>query len=387
MPSSFRRAAGFVCLLTALLIGFVTSSRLALAQQTLTVAKLEEFIKSSIQQKLNDRDVANFAAKIKMSERLSPKVVEDLQSAGAGPKTVAALTLLVTQSATLSAAPAKMVMTTQQPSGPPAPSDADKKRILEDTREWALNYVKSLPDFLCMEVTRRSVDAHFEIGSEGSWTPQDRLIEKLTYFDHKENYELLQHNDTALIGKTWETLGGSISRGEWATLLGDIFTPSTNTGFHWVRWGTLRGHLTDVYEYTVEQQYSQETIGYGDPPNNQKITAGFHGLLYVQNSPANVVLRLTVIPDIPPSFPVQDVDQTVDYDYQDIGTERFLLPLHSQVKMRNGHIASMNEIEWRQYRKYSADTSITFDTTDDKPLPADNTKEQSAPAGQSPARK
>jgi hypothetical protein len=55
--------------------------------------------------------------------------------------------------------------------------------------------------------------------------------------------------------------------------------------------------------------------------------------------------------------------------------------------MRNGHIASMNEIEWRQYRKYSADTSITFDTTDDKPLPADNTKEQSAPAGQSPARK
>jgi len=244
-----------VCLLTAFLFGFVTSARLALAQQTMTVAKLEEFIKSSIQQKLNDKDVALYTAKIKMSEKLSPKVVEDLQSAGAGPKTVAALTLLVTQSATLSAAPPKMVMTTQQPTGPPPPSDAEKKRILEDTREWALNYVKSLPDFLCMEVTRRSVDPHFEIGSEGSWSPQDRLIEKLTYFDHKENYELLQHNDTALIGKTWETLGGSISRGEWATLLAQIFEPSTNTDFHWLRWGTLRGHLTDVYQYTVEQQY------------------------------------------------------------------------------------------------------------------------------------
>jgi hypothetical protein len=232
-----------------------------------------------------------------------------------------------------------------------------------------------------MEVTRRSVDPHFEIGSEGSCSPQDRLIEKLTYFDHKENYELLQHNDTALIGKTWETLGGSISRGEWATVLAEIFEPSTNTDFHWQRWGTLRGHLTDVYEYTVQQQYSQETIGYGDPPNNQKITAGFHGLLYVQNSPKNVVLRLTVIPDIPPGFPVQDVDQTVDYDYQDIGPEKFLLPLHSTVKMRNGHIASMNEIEWRQYRKYSADTSITFDTADDKPLSDDKTKEQPAPGG------
>jgi hypothetical protein len=381
MPSSFRRSAGVVCLLTAFLFGFVASARLALAQQTMTVAKLEEFIKSSIQQKLNDKDVALFTAKIKLSERLSPKVVEDLQSAGAGPKTVAALTLLVTQTASLSAAPPKMVMTTQQPTGPPPPPETEKKRILEDTREWALTYVKSLPDFLCMEVTRRSVDPHFEIGSEGSWSPQDRLIEKLTYFDHKENYELLQHNDTALIGKTWETLGGSISRGEWATVLAEIFEPSTNTDFHWLRWGTLRGHLTDVYQYTVEQQYSQETIGYGDPPNNQKITAGFHGLVYVQNSPQNVVLRLTVIPDIPPSFPVQDVDQTVDYDYQDIGGEKFLLPLHSQVKMRNGHIADLNEIEWRQYRKYSADTSITFDTGDDKPLTDDKTKEQPAPAG------
>jgi hypothetical protein len=380
MPSSLRRSAGVVCLLTALLIGFVASARLALAQQTLTVAKLEEAIKSSIQLKLADKDIAAFAAKVKMSEKLSPKVVEDLQSAGAGPRTVAALTLLVTQSASLSAAPAKMVMTTQQPTGPPAPSDTEKKRILEDTREWALNYVKSLPDFLCMEVTRRSVDPHFEIGSEGSWSPSDRLIEKLTYFDHKENYELLQHNDNAMIGKTWESVGGSISRGEWATLLAEIFEPSTNTDFHWQRWGTLRGHLTAVYEYTVQQEYSQETIGYGDPPNNQKITAGFHGLLYVQNSPKNVVLRLTVIPDIPPSFPVQDVDQIVDYDYQDIGPEKFLLPLHSQVKMRNGHIASMNEIEWRQYRKYSADTSITFNTADDKPLPDDKTKEQPAPA-------
>jgi hypothetical protein len=385
MPSSFRRSAGIVCLLTAFLIGFVASARLARAQQTLTVAKLEEFIKSSIQQKLADKDVATYTAKIKMSEKLSPKVVEDLQSAGAGPKTVAALTILVTQSASLGSAPAKMVMTTQPPSGPPPPSDAEKKRILEDTRQWALNYVKSLPDFLCMEVTRRSVDPHFEIGSEGSWSPEDRLIEKLTYFDHKENYELLQHNDTALIGKTWETLGGSISRGEWATLLAEIFEPSTRTDFRWQRWGTLRGHLTDVYEYTVRQENSQETIAYGDAPDNQKITAGFHGLLYVQNSPENVVLRLTVIPDIPASFPVQDVDQTVDYDFQDIGTTRFLLPLHSQVKMRNGHIASMNEIEWRQYRKYSADTSISFDTTDDKPLSDDKTKEQQA--GQTPAKK
>lgn len=362
-----------VCLAAVFLFGFV-----ALAQQTLTVDRLVEFIKSSITQKNADKVVADYVAKIRLSEKLSPNVVENLQSAGAGPRTVAALSLLVTQSASLGTAPPKMTITVPQATGPREPSGSEKKQALEETREWALSYVKSLPDFLCMEVTRRSIDPHFEIGSEGSWSPQDRLIEKLSYFDHKENYELIQHNDTALIGKTWATLGGSISRGEWATLLAEIFEPSTNTDFHWQRWGTLRGELTHVYQYTVEQPYSQETIGYGEPPNEQKITAGFHGLVYIQKS-TNVVVRLTVIPDIPPSFPVQDVNQTVDYDFQKIGAETFLLPLRSQVQMRDGHIATLNDIEWRQYRKYSADTSITFDTGDDKPLSDDKTKEQATP--------
>ena len=360
-----------VCLLTAFLFGFT-----ALAQQALTVANLVDFIKSSIQRKNPDRDVAVFVAKVKMAERLYPNVVEDLQAAGAGPKTVAALASLVAQSASLSPAPAKMVMTTQKPTGPREPSEADKKKALQEATDFALSYVKSLPDFLCLQVTRRSTDRHFEIGSEGSWSPLDRIVEKLTYFEHKENYEMLQHNDTATIGKSWENLGGSFSRGEWATLLAEVFEPSTNTDFHWTRWGTLRGHLSHVYAYRVEQQYSQETISY---QNTQKITAGFHGFIFVENG-TNVVLRITVVPDIPASFPVQDVDQTVDYDYQQIGTQSFLLPLRSQVQMRDGHEASRNEIEWRQYRKYSADTNIVYDTGDDKPLSDDKTKEQPTPA-------
>lgn len=368
MRLSFQRAIAVVCLVAV--FGF-----LALAQQSLTVAKLVEAVRSSIQLKNPDKDVALYIAKIKLSERLSPNVVEELQSAGAGPKTVAALTLLVTQSATLSPAPPKMVMTAPQPTGPREPSEPEKKQALQEARDFALSYVKSLPDFLCLQVTRRSVDPHFQIGSEGSWSPEDRIVEKLTFFDHKEGYELIQHNDNSLVGKSWETLGGSISRGEWATLLAEIFEPATNTDFHWLRWGTLRGQLTHVYQYRVEQQNSQETISY---QNEQKITAGFHGNVYVQKG-ANAVLRITVVPDIPASFPVQDVDQTVDYDYQKIGNETHLLPLRSQVQMRDGHIASRNEIEWRQYRKYSADTSITFDTTDDKPLSDDKTKEQATP--------
>jgi hypothetical protein len=280
------------------------------------------------------------------------------------------------------------------PTGPSEPSEAAKEKALEATREWALNYVKSLPDFICMEDTHRYADFHFEIGSEGSWSLQDRLIEKLTYFDHKENYELQMHNDTSTYGKTWENVGGAISRGEWATLLGEIFSPGSQTSFHWERWGTIRKHLTHVFQYSVEQQYSQETIAYGDTPSSQeRITAGFHGLIYMESgsssepdcvldgSCSNVVLRITVTPDIPGSFPIQDVNQLVDYDYQQIGTMTFLLPSASTVTMREGHIATRNDIAWRKYSKYSAQSDIKYDTADDTPLPDNKTKEQPASSG------
>ncbi len=367
MRFSLQKVTARVCLLTVFLFGFA-----AFAQQSMTVAQLVAFIKSSIERKNTDKEVSEFLATVRMKERLYPNVVEELQSAGAGPKTVAALSALITKSASLGAEPAKMVMATPKATGPKEPLDAEKKQVLEDTREFALNYVKSLPDFLCVQDTRRSVDMHFEVGSEGSWTPQDRIIEKLSFFDHKENYEMMQHNDTATIGKTWENLGGSFSRGEWATVLAEIFEPTSNAEFHWVRWGNIRGNLTHVYEYRIEQEFSQETISY---QNTQKITAGFHGLVYVQKG-TDVVLRITVVPEIPPSFPVQDVDQVVDYDYQQIGDQTHLLPIRSQVQMRDGHIASRNEITWKNYRKYSADTKIIFDAADDKPLGDDKTKEQ-----------
>jgi hypothetical protein len=46
-----------------------------------------------------------------------------------------------------------------------------------------------------------------------------------------------------------------------------------------------------------------------------------------------------------------------------------VLPLKAEVHSRRGRTSSLNEIEFRAYRKYSADAVITFDTPD--PLPPD----------------
>ncbi len=340
----------------------------------MTVEKLMAFIRSSIQEKNPDKEVAAVVAKFKLTEKFTLADLQELQNAGVGPKTLTALAALVTQSANLNPPVPKGAPVAAKSAGPSPPSVGEQTKILRETRDWALSYVKSLPDFLCLEITNRSIDRHYHGGAEGSWSPSDRLIEKLTFFDHKENYELFQHNDTAVVNKSADSLGGARSTGEWASLLGSIFEPSSETDFKWVALKAVRTKAANEFHYSIEQAYSQETVSHGD---KEKVKTGFHGSVFIEKG-TNVVLRITVTPEIPPSFPVQDVDQVVDYDYQDIGGQTFLLPLKSQVTMRDGLIGTRNDIEWRSYRKYSADTSITFDTGD-TPVAGDQKKDQSPP--------
>jgi len=112
-----------------------------------------------------------------------------------------------------------------------------------------------------------------------------------------------------------------------------------------------------------------------DYERKQQSVPGYHGLIYVEKG-ANVITRLTIEPEMPEGFPVQEIHQTIDYNYVDISGRQYLLPLYSQVQSRAGRFGSRNEIEFRKYQKYAADTSIKFDDTEDTTLPEEQKKEQ-----------
>lgn len=342
----------------------------AFGQQPLPVDKLVEFIKSSIAQKLPDKEVASYLATVRLTSKLDDRTVEDLQGAGAGPKTVAALTRLADRSAALPVAKPKPAAPAYVE--PPPPPDGEQQRILDRIREYALSYSKSLPDFICLQVTRRLQDQHYQPGSPGSFSQADRLVEKLSYFDQQEKYELISQNENSLYGKTWESLGGSISRGEFGSLLRDVFEPESDTTFTWDHWGTLRGRYCYVFRYFVARPHSKYTVDY---ERKQQTTPGYHGLFYVAKG-SDAISRLTIEPDMPPEFPVQEIHQTVDYDHVDISGHDFLLPTVSQVQSRAGRFASRNEIEFRRYQKYSADTNIKFDDSEETAAPNAGPDEQ-----------
>src|SRR5579864_1333168 len=77
----------------------------ALAQLNMTADQVVTFIRSSIQLHHDDRKVAEYVKKIKLSDKLEERRVEELQGMGAGHLTVAALRALSSSSANLAVTP------------------------------------------------------------------------------------------------------------------------------------------------------------------------------------------------------------------------------------------------------------------------------------------
>ena len=132
---------------------FVAMSLAAYAQRQMSVPDLVTFSRSSIQLHNDDRAVADTVRKIKLTSRLDVGTVEDLQGMGAGPRTLLALRELAAASANLPLA-AKVEPPPPQAVIPP-PSPADLKTILAAITQKALDYTKSLPNFICAQVTTR----------------------------------------------------------------------------------------------------------------------------------------------------------------------------------------------------------------------------------------
>jgi len=129
------------------------------AQTKVTVDKLVGMIRSSIQLKHSDKEVANYVRKLALSQRLDDRTIEELQGLGAGPKTVEALNALRDASKDLPAPPPVVVAPeTPAPAPFPPPSPAEQRRVIDQAREFALGYTKNLPNYICTQVTRRYVD-------------------------------------------------------------------------------------------------------------------------------------------------------------------------------------------------------------------------------------
>jgi hypothetical protein len=355
---------------------FLAMAVAACAQLQMSVAQLRAFIRSSIQMKHDDVKVAQYVKKIKLSDKLDDRTVEELQGMGAGPRTVAALRALSEISATLPAPPPppppKPVVTI------PPPDSIEQKRILAEITQNALNYSKNLPNFICTQVTRRNTDPS---GME-NWRLMDTIQEQLSYFEQKENYKVTMVNSRMVTNIKHEQLGGATSSGEFGSMLYEIFSPESDTEFNWERWATLRGRRMYVFNFRVPQSHSKYSIYHGE--SKRQIVAGYHGLIYADRDTGMVMRIKFDCDEIPVDFPIQSVSLDLNYDFIKIAEQEFVLPLKAELRSREGKYLVKNDVEFHLYRKFGTETSVTFDPIE--ALPDEATKEEPAKPDTPPAK-
>jgi hypothetical protein len=238
------------------------------------------------------------------------------------------------------------------------PRAEEQKLFIDDARVHALQHENTLPDFVCTQTTRR-----FESVSERSWQPIDVIVERLTYFDHREAYKLLTLNGQPA-NLAHERLTGTSSSGEFGSLKKAIFLPETETEFEWHDWTMLRGKTMQVYAYQVRAFQSKYHIAV--PEKSLDFVAPYHGFIYIGHQD-HFVYRVTLHADgIPSDFPIRDVEISLDYDYTRIGDADYLLPLQFELSSREGDRLVKNYVDYSNYQKFLAVSVVTFGSTDDQ---------------------
>ena len=241
-----------------------------------------------------------------------------------------------------------------------APDSIEQKKVLADATEYVINHETSLPNFICTQVTRRFEDA----SGKNNWRPIDIIVERLTYFDHKEDYQVVELNGRPA-NVPHRQLRGASSSGEFGSVMKGIFAPDTGTEFTWQSDFTLRGRKMHVYAYSVQANRSNYHIVL--PDRSVDLTAAYHGLIFIDTR-KHFIHRITLHADgIPPSFPVQDVSLALDYEYTRIGAGDYLLPLTFELRSREGNVMVKNDVDYEDYRKFGADATIKFGSTDALP--------------------
>ncbi|MBA3973175.1 MAG: hypothetical protein C0504_03030 [Candidatus Solibacter sp.] len=342
----------------------------------LNLGQLRTFLRSSVQLQHDDKRVADYIKRVALSERITERDIEELAGEGIGPRTVEALRALIPATANMPSATRDTAPRTAEQPRIPGPSDAEQKRLIADARDIALNYTKRLPDFICLQVTRRYVDpSGLEV-----FQLADTLAARLSYFEQKENYKTVSVNGR-LTDVDMDKLGGATSSGEFGSMLKQIFEPETEAEFWWERWAKLRGRVVHVFGYRVRQARSKWHIVW---QRELDYVPGYRGLIYIDKD-VPVIYRVTLDAEtLPPSFPIQEARTQLDYEYTDISGSEFLLPLRAEMRMREGRFLVRNNVEFRNYRKFGAEATITYDIPDE--LSAESMKEETLPQATPRAR-
>ena len=229
----------------------------------------------------------------------------------------------------------------------PALSQDEARLLLEAARQRALGYNDILPNFVCTEITSRSVDAN----GDGKWKLRDTFVESLRYNEKTETRTMQEVN-----GKTTsvdrDSMKGVLSAGEFGGILQAVFRNESKADFQWKEAAALNGNAVQVYNYRVDRSTSMFSV---TGLNGKQLIVGFHGQVFIDSATRRARRITLVADDLPADFPTHATSIGVNYDYVPINGLKYLMPVSAELKLSQGHRQLvMNTMQFKDYNRFPA---------------------------------
>ncbi|MBV9404116.1 MAG: hypothetical protein JO211_02150, partial [Acidobacteriaceae bacterium] len=239
-------------------------------------------------------------------------------------------------------------------------SDSDQPRIvrtgddlIDRTKEWAMTFTQGLPNFVCQQDTTR----YYEQSRSAGFQPVDVITAKVVYEDGKEDYKEISVGGRRT-NKSMLELGGSTSTGEFASTLHSLFAERSQAQFKFYQSTHVGEAAARIYDFKIALANSDWFITVG----GQSLHPAYSGSVWIDKATAQVRRIEMQADNIPKDFPLDSTEWAVDYDEVSLGTAKFLLPIHAENLgcWRNQSVCTKNTIDFRDYHKFSGESSITF---------------------------
>lgn len=239
-------------------------------------------------------------------------------------------------------------------SNPPALTGGESTdEVIAAARTLSESYEQEMPNFIAEQLTTRyqsvTIPAH--------WMVHDVVTAEVLYTDGKEQYRNIRINGKASQEPIEKT--GTWSTGEFVTTLLDVLSQYTSAEFKRRGEDTIAGRSAYVYDLRVAKGNSHWQI---QTPDGRRYAPAYTGAIWIDKQTHRVLRIEQRAVGLPPNYPYERAETTLDYGYAKIESTMYLLPSRSEnlACHRGTTDCVRNEIVFQNYRKFGADSNITF---------------------------
>jgi hypothetical protein len=235
---------------------------------------------------------------------------------------------------------------------PSAAEDDSMDAVIGDARAASGSFSADLPNFLVQQATTRYAGSRYV----DNWKAMDTVTADVSSVNGKEEYKNIKVN-----GRPTDRPedSGSWSTGEFQVTLEDILSSRTAAQFTAHGQDRIANRAAFVYDYTVDQAHSHWTIV---DESNKRYKPAYKGTIWIDKESRRVLRIEQIAVGIPRDFGFDKQVSSLEYGFVSIEGRSYLLPVQSinEACGTGTSNCSRNRIEFRNYRKFSTDSNITF---------------------------